>query len=297
MILKKLYGLNNYLLNLTKLFDLDKLPKILMLSGKKGQGKSTLIHHFISYIFDKTNYDLEKNTIKESNKLIDNISENYNPNVLYYNCNNKNVKIEDIRSLRSNLQKTSINNLNRFIIFDDVECLNDNCINALLKTIEEPSTTNYFILINNQSYNILDTLKSRSIEIKVFLSNDKIKSIIEKVLSDHQIEKKIDLQGSTLTPGNYLKYNRLILDNVIDLKDKLIINLEKLLKLTKQKKDQDFLNFAIYLINQHYYNESKKERNIIYLNNKRINIIKKINETNKLNLNYTNLITQLESYI
>ena len=111
MILKKLYGLNNYLLNLTKLFDLDKLPKILMLSGKKGQGKSTLIHHFISYIFDKTNYDLEKNTIKESNKLIDNISENYNPNVLYYNCNNKNVKIEDIRSLRSNLQKTHHPNL------------------------------------------------------------------------------------------------------------------------------------------------------------------------------------------
>ena len=37
----------------------------------------------------------------------------------------------------------------------------------LLKIIEEPSKKNYFILINNKSKPILDTIKSRSLEIKI----------------------------------------------------------------------------------------------------------------------------------
>ena len=31
-----------------------------MLSGKKGIGKSTLVYHFMNYIFDKKNYDFKK---------------------------------------------------------------------------------------------------------------------------------------------------------------------------------------------------------------------------------------------
>ena len=170
MILKKLYGLEKHLSNLIELFDNNKLPKVLMLTGKKGQGKFTLVNHLMSYIFDKKNYSLKDKSILNENKLC-NIKENSNVNIVYFNCIKKNVKIEEIRILKSTLQKSSINNLNRFVIFDDVEYLNENCVNALLKTIEEPSMTNYFILINNQRQNILETLKSRSIEFIYFLSN------------------------------------------------------------------------------------------------------------------------------
>ena len=170
MIKKKIYGLEKYLSNLIELFDNNKLPKVMMLTGKKGQGKFTLVNHLMSYIFDKENYDLKDNSILNENKL-HNIKENSNGNVIYFNCIKKNIKIEEIRNLKSTLQKSSINNFNRFVIFDDVEYLSGNCVNALLKTIEEPSITNYFILINNQRQNILETLKSRSIEFIFFLSN------------------------------------------------------------------------------------------------------------------------------
>ena len=36
-----------------------------------------------------------------------------------------------------------------------------------LKIIEEPNKNNYFILINNKSKNLIDTIKSRCIEIKI----------------------------------------------------------------------------------------------------------------------------------
>lgn len=294
---KILHGLDNYFYELIKLFDNGKLPKIIMLSGNKGQGKFTLTHHLLAYIFDVKNYNLKLKKINEENKIFNNIKENYNFNIIYFECNFNKVKIDDIRKLRENLQKSSINNLPRFIIFDDIEDLNDSCISALLKTIEEPSAINYFILINNKHQNILDTLKSRSIEFMFFLNQEKKKYIINKLVEDFDIEKKIDLNSSFLTPGNFLKFNKIILEENININDDLIINIKNLLRLNKIKKNNDYLNLAVYLIDLHYYNKSKNEPNMVHYNNKRIEIIKKINKTNRLNLNQTNLITELENYI
>ena len=43
------------------LYNQKKFPKILMLTGKKGIGKFTLINHFLNFVFDK-NYD-QKNKL------------------------------------------------------------------------------------------------------------------------------------------------------------------------------------------------------------------------------------------
>ena len=279
---KNLYGLGKYLSNFMTLIDNDKLPKVLMFSGKKGQGKFTLTYHLMSYYFDKKNYDRNSQSVKIENKIFNNIQENNNSNVFYYNCSNNKVKIDDIRKLRTDIQKSSINNMYRFIIFDDVEYLNNNCVNALLKTIEEPIEINHFVLINNQNKNILETLKSRSIEILFFLNK----------------LEKIDLSNTSLTPGNYIKYNNIITGDKININDKLIDNIKKLFKLNKLKKDIEYLNFAIYLINQYYFNKSKDKisQNNVY-NDKRTKIIKRIYDSNNLNLNQVNLIAELENYI
>ena len=296
MTIKKLYGLEKHLSNFIELFNNNKLPKVLMLTGKKGQGKFTLINHLMSYIFDKKNYDLRDNRILKENKL-HNIEENSNANIVYFNCIQKNIKIDEIRNLKSILQKSSINNLNRFVIFDDVEYLNENCANALLKTIEEPSITNYFILINNQRQSVLETLKSRSIEFTFFLNTSVKIDIIKKLLLDYKLEEKIDIKDSRLTPGNYLRYNKFLLDEKININDKLILNLEKLFKLNKLKKDVEYLNFAIYLVDQYYFSKSINSAKIDNINSQRINIIKKIHRSSKLNLNHNNLLVEIENYI
>ena len=294
---KILYGLDTYFHDLIKMIDNGKLPKVIMFSGNKGQGKFTLTHHLLAYIFDIKNYDLKLKTISSKSKIFENLKENYNPNIIYFECNYNKVKIDDIRKLRENLQKSSINNLSRFVIFDDVENLNVSCINALLKTIEEPSDTNYFILINNKSQKILDTLKSRSIEFMFFLNKEKKIYITEKLVENFKIEEKINFKNTNLTPGNYLKFNKIILEEQLNLNDNLISNIEKLLKLSRAKKNNDYLSLAIHLVDYHYYKKSKNDPSVGHYNDKRIQIIKKINETNKFNLNQINLITELENYI
>ena len=43
--------------------------------------------------------------------------------------------------------KSSFNHSSRFVIIDNLEFLNTNSVNALLKIIEEPNTNLFFILI------------------------------------------------------------------------------------------------------------------------------------------------------
>ena len=55
--------------------------------------------------------------------------------------NFKNIKVEDIRSLKSSIQRQFFNK-RTFYIFDDIEFLISIVLNALLKIIEEPQSKN-----------------------------------------------------------------------------------------------------------------------------------------------------------
>ena len=92
-------------------------------------------------------------------------------NIIYISgADFKSCKIEDIR----NLKKKFYNLL--FLIKIDLlylmilNFLINNSLNALLKIIEEPSKKNYFFLINNKSKPLLETIKSRALEIKIILN-------------------------------------------------------------------------------------------------------------------------------
>ena len=51
---------------ISELYSKQNLPKVLMFTGNKGLGKSTLINHFLYSIFDIDNYDKETYSISGS---------------------------------------------------------------------------------------------------------------------------------------------------------------------------------------------------------------------------------------
>ena len=46
----KLFGLGKFINELISLYENNNLPNKILLSGQKGQGKSTLAYHFVNYV-------------------------------------------------------------------------------------------------------------------------------------------------------------------------------------------------------------------------------------------------------
>ena len=184
----ELYGLRNYLTELIKLYKNKSLPNKILLSGQKGIGKCTLAYHLINFILSSNEefpYDDKNFFINRENrsyKLIQNGS-NINFALVDVLLEKKSIDISQIRSLISNLNKSSLSSKPRLVLIDNIEFLNINSINALLKIIEEPNEGVFFILINNNK-KILETLKSRCLNFKISLSHSMSLEVINKLLDE-----------------------------------------------------------------------------------------------------------------
>ena len=293
----KIFGLDNEFDFLKKLILNEKLPKVLLLSGKKGSGKFTLVNHLMFFFFDKKNYDLNLKEIINKNFFYLQLLENTFSNIIYLSGSDyKNAKIENIRELKNQILKSPLIYKKRFIILDDVECFNNNSLNALLKIIEEPSENNYFILINNNSKTLLETIKSRCLEIKIILSSKK-KDRIKNSLFDYFNQKMILNNNSLdISPGNFLKFNYIITQHDIRLGDGYIVNLGIILDLFKKEKDPHYRDLLLFLT-EYYFNSiiSKKMTNYHNVIEKRTYIIKNINDFFLYNMNQKTLINSIES--
>ena len=257
----RLFGLKQEFDFLTKLYNKKKLPKVLLLTSNKGSGKATLVNHFLISIFDKQNYDFNRNHISKNSDINNQLGNNIFSNIIYL-CGSdfKSVKIEDLRNLKKKIFQSTILNKDRFIVFDDVELFNNNSLNALLKIVEEPNKNNYFILINNRSKPLLETIKSRSLEIKVILNEKKRLNIIEHLVKFFELNISFNPNLIKLTPGNFIKFDYLCRENDISINDKFIDNLSLLLNLYKKNKDIMFVNIAFFIAD--YYIKSLIDKKI-----------------------------------
>ena len=251
----KLICMEKYLIELIELHNLKKFPKVLMLSGKKGIGKFTLVNHFLNYIFSKNEkepYNLKDKIINKDSIFYNQILNQTNQDVMLIRAEeNKNIKIEDIRSLKSILSKSSLSNKPRFVVIDEVEFINENSVNALLKSLEEPSDNNFFILINNQQVDLIKTISSRCLQTNIFLSLKETKMIIDYLLKNNNIKDLIE-HDNNLTPGLFIQFNEIFSKLNIDNVDTVHAKIRKLLNEYKKNKNKIFINLTLYLIDQYF---------------------------------------------
>jgi DNA polymerase III subunit delta' len=294
-----LYGLLDNFIFLKRIYIKKKLPKVLMLSGKKGSGKSTLINHLMFFIFDEENYDQNNFELNSKSAFYKQFVNNICPNIIYLSGSDfRNIKIEDIRNLKTKIFQTSISDKPRFIIFDDVEMFNNNSLNALLKIIEEPTNNNYFLLINNKSKPLLETIKSRCLDIKIIINEKKRQEIIKSLLKKFSIKSTIDPETSALTPGNFIKFDYIYRENKINLDDEYLKNLSIFLNLYKKDKDIMFIDMISFLTDT-YFNKLKN-KNVI-TNDKIVEykrfVFDNINKFFLYNLNQNALLNNINSRI
>lgn len=246
-----LYGLSNQLNEFINLYNKNKLPSKILLSGSKGIGKSTLCYHLVNYVLsigEKYSYDINNLCINKDNKSFKLIQNKSSPNFTLVDINPKKkiIDISQIRDLIKSINKSSFNSKPRFVLIDNIEFLNLNSINALLKILEEPTLNTHFILINNNK-KLLSTIKSRCLNYKINLKNKDSVNICNK-LFDENIYNLIneELFDYYFTPGkiyNLIQYSN---ENDINLKSLTLNDLILLIIKNSHYKNDIYLKIIIY---------------------------------------------------
>ena len=300
----KLYGMNNSFNEIIALHVEKKMPNKILLSGKKGIGKSTLAYHIINCILSKnedSKYNLNEFIINEDNRSFKLLKNNSHPNFYLIDLLNekKNIDIGQIREMITYTNKSTFNNMARFILIDNIENLNKNSVNALLKIIEEPNENVFFILINNSEKYIIPTLKSRCLTFKINFTFSESMSISNQILGENIFDLvNHDLINYYNTPGEIINLINFSKDKDINLKNYTLIDILNLLiengfyKKNKSVKNL-LVNFIeLFFLKKYRFNNTKSSLLSFYYT-----FINKINNTEKFNLDEESLFLEFKSKI
>ena len=298
----KLIGYDDLFIKFEKLYLNKRLPKVILLSGDKGIGKSTFAFHFINYILSmdsKIPYDKDSFSINLNNetykKIIINVEQNFN----FLKCEKPDaVSIDDIRQLKTKLSKTPLVNTSRFTIIDDIELINLNSANALLKLIEEPSDYDYFFLINNKCNKLIETLISRSLEFKVFLSSKQKNQIFTYLKSYFEIEENFTHNYIQYTsPGNLIKFDPIINELEITSLNDFDKASSEILKIFNKTKKDIYINFLLFLVDIKFLELSKINKNYVQIADTKNKINSLLTRYYRFNLNSINVYNQFTNYL
>jgi len=300
---KNLYGYKDLFLTFTNLYKNNFLPNKIIFSGNKGIGKSTFVYHLINYVFsinENNKYNLNENVILDNNNSYKLISKNIHPNFfLISNDDDKsNIQVSKIREMISFTNKSSFNNDPRIILIDNVEYLNINSINALLKVIEEPNNNLYFFLVHDSKIKILDTLNSRCIKFNFFLDSSEKDEIIKKLLDDNFYNNlNNDYRNIYNSPGDLFLLFDFFTNNEID-PSISITDLLKLIISKKLFKKDIFIKNNLTFFIELYFN---KKINIFNSKDEVYSLYKyflsKISDCNKYNLDIENVLIEFNGKI
>ena len=211
----------------------------------------------------------------------------------------KNIEVSQIRKMINYSNKSSFNNLPKIILIDNLEKLNANSNNALLKIVEEPNANIFFLLIHNNNEKILDTLKSRCLTYKISLTfNDSI-FIANKLINENILNLiNTDLVNYYNTPGDFINLINFSKLNNLDLKEFSLSNFLSLLINEKYYKKDEFMKSYIFNFIEIYFlkifSQSTYKNDVINFYSKFIN---KVNDTSKFNLDQDSLFMELKSKI
>ena len=287
-----------------KLIDLYKdnnLPNKILFSGEKGIGKCTLAYHLVNYILslnEDFSYDLNNLKIIPDNKSFKLVQNKSNPNFILVDIveEKKNIDISQIRNLILTLNKSSFNTKPRFVLIDNIELLNINAVNALLKILEEPNDNINFILINNNK-RILPTLKSRCLNFKIQLTSNQSIEITNKILNNNYNEfLNEDFVNNYSTPGEILNLIDFANKNDIDLIETNLKDFIKKIIVDKLYKKNNSIKNLIYSLMEFYFRKNVSVTNMKLITSYNY-FLRKIDNTKTFNLDEESLFMEFEDSI
>ena len=285
----KLFGYKELFNHFIKLNIKDKFPNRLLLTGQEGIGKTTFAFHLINYLLSEnepTRYIQDLGQINSDSISYNLVKNNSHPNFFLISKNDekKNIDVDQIRNMISFLNKSSFNNLKKIILIDGVESLNNSSSNSLLKSLEDSSEQNYFILTHNINKKIIDTVRSRCLTYKLNFNYLENKNIVNEYFNLNLYDNlNDDLKSFRISPKFLINHILFCQENKLDIK---YFDSEKIIKFIIENKSYKKFNFIsdnfqsyieIYFIRLYFNTKENKYYDFFIKNVEENNLINKLN--------------------
>lgn len=173
-----------------------RLPHALLFMGVKGLGKAAFADYFSqSLLCQQTNANGEPCGQCHDCSLM---MAKSHPNILWIIPDGQSIKVDQIRAVSEFTNQTALKGKHRIVVIHPASSMNAQAANALLKTLEEPTSDVHIILISDQSERLPATILSRCQRI-IFSAPSK-HAALEWLNNDHpDLELLLNLsQGAPL---------------------------------------------------------------------------------------------------
>jgi DNA polymerase III delta prime subunit len=185
------------------------------------------------------------------------------------------------------------------VLINNVEKMNINASNALLKILEEPSTNLFFILIHNSHKKLISTINSRCIKFNFFITESEKEKIINNVIDRNFYEElSSDFKIRYLSPKFYIELYDFIKKEKIELND---LDINSLLNYIFNKrnylKDEFVIENLQILIEIYFYSKIISRNNFENDYKSFKQTMSKINNMNKFNLDKDSSLLEIKNII
>lgn len=193
----------------------ERIPQTMLFAGMEGLGKATLVRRFGARLLgsaEKIEHD--DLSLPENRKIIDAReklpAEKRNDDPLFFGTHPdfltfppdgplRQIGIPQMRLLKELAQFKPLHGMRRVFLIDQADRAGEQAANSLLKTLEEPPEHLILILTAENVYDLLPTIRSRSVILNFSpLANDEMKEFA-RVRGLDNAERRIALSGGS--PG------------------------------------------------------------------------------------------------
>ncbi len=177
MSFSSIYGQEGTIAVLRNVIGKERVPHAFLFYGSEGIGKRST-----ALVFAKAlNCERGGTDACDACTSCRKIDTGNHPDVLLIEPEGPFIKVADIKELQERMRFRPLEGLKRVVIIDDAERMNITSANSLLKTLEEPSPTNVFVLVSSRPHLLPMTILSRCHRLRFNpVQRDVIASFLEK---------------------------------------------------------------------------------------------------------------------
>lgn len=199
------YGNSSAANTLAHMIEQERISQTILLSGPEGVGKATLARRFAAALL-KGAAKIERDdlSLPENRDIVDGrekwTSDKRADDPLFFSTHPdfvtfapdgplRQITIQQMRLLRERAQLKPLHGSHRVFLIDHIERSNEQAANSLLKVLEEPPDHLVILATAENLYDLLPTIRSRSIVLQMHrLSDDEMQQFArDKALSDADI--------------------------------------------------------------------------------------------------------------